>query len=87
MGALQSGQTVRPDAFKKAVDERSPLFIGFRQQDAHEFPTTLLDLLDEVYQGTTDNSDASEEDGNGIGIVSDDDGSKHTLEEGPHQKG
>ena len=85
MGALQSGQTVRPDAFKKAVDERSPLFVGFRQQDAHEFLTTLLDLLDEVYQGTTGNSDASVEDGNGISIVSDDDGSKHAPKEGPQQ--
>lgn len=48
--ALQRGETVHPEEFKKVVDERSPLFVGFRQQDAHEFLTTLLDLLDEAYQ-------------------------------------
>jgi ubiquitin C-terminal hydrolase len=47
---LQRGQTIKPVAFKAQVDERSPLFIGYRQQDAHEFLTTLLDLLDEDYK-------------------------------------
>jgi ubiquitin C-terminal hydrolase len=47
---LGQGETVQPDSFKNQVDERSPLFIGYRQQDAHEFLTTLLDLLDEDYK-------------------------------------
>lgn len=47
---LKSGRTISPHVFKSKVDERSPLFIGFRQQDAHEFLTTLLDLLDEDYK-------------------------------------
>lgn len=47
---LNRGETVRPDLFKTQVDERSPLFVGYRQQDAHEFLTTLLDLLDEDYK-------------------------------------
>ena len=47
---LDRGETVQPDSFKNQVDERSPLFIGYRQQDAHEFLTTLLDLLDEDYK-------------------------------------
>lgn len=59
--ALQRGETVHPEEFKKVVDERSPLFVGFRQQDAHEFLTTLLDLLDEVYQ-VPDNSTGSNDD-------------------------
>jgi ubiquitin C-terminal hydrolase len=50
MTALRSGETVHPASFKQAVDQRSPLFVGYRQQDAHEFLTTLLDLLDEAYQ-------------------------------------
>lgn len=50
MTLLRRGETVHPVSFKKAVDSRSPLFVGYRQQDAHEFLTTLLDLLDEVYQ-------------------------------------
>lgn len=47
---LAHGETFSPDAFKSKVDERSPLFIGYRQQDAHEFLTTLLDLVDEDYK-------------------------------------
>jgi ubiquitin C-terminal hydrolase len=49
MKKLQSGQTVHPEAFKKVMDTRSPLFIGYRQQDCHEFTTALLDLLGEDY--------------------------------------
>lgn len=47
---LDRGEIFRPEAFKSKVDERSPLFIGYQQQDAHEFLTTLLDLLDEDYK-------------------------------------
>jgi ubiquitin C-terminal hydrolase len=50
MDRLSSGETVRPEEFKSAMDEKSPLFVGFRQQDSHEFLTTLLDLLDEDYK-------------------------------------
>lgn len=60
--SLQEGETVRPDAFKKAVDERSPLFVGYRQQDAHEFLTTLLDLLDEAYQAPEATNDSTDDD-------------------------
>ncbi|KAI2499139.1 ubiquitinyl hydrolase [Fragilaria crotonensis] len=82
METLRSGETVRPDAFKKAVDERSPLFVGFRQQDAHEFLTTLLDLLDEVYQGTTDSNGSSSVDEDAISRVADGDDTKHPSKEG-----
>ena len=59
MNSLRIGETVRPDAFKQEIDERSPLFVGFHQQDAHEFLTTLLDLLDEVYKVSSfENDDA-----------------------------
>lgn len=47
---LGNKETVRPDTFKAKIDERSSLFIGYRQQDSHEFLTTLLDLLDEDYK-------------------------------------
>lgn len=49
MSQLAAGETVHPDEFKDAIDERSSLFIGYRQQDSHEFLITLLDLLDEDY--------------------------------------
>eukprot|EP00545_Synedropsis_sp_CCMP1620_P000513 CAMPEP_0119005596 /NCGR_PEP_ID=MMETSP1176-20130426/1819_1 /TAXON_ID=265551 /ORGANISM="Synedropsis recta cf, Strain CCMP1620" /LENGTH=563 /DNA_ID=CAMNT_0006957427 /DNA_START=134 /DNA_END=1825 /DNA_ORIENTATION=+ len=62
MTSLRSGETVHPTAFKKAVDKRSPLFVGYRQQDAHEFLTTLLDLLDEVYQAPESTSNDSNDD-------------------------
>jgi ubiquitin C-terminal hydrolase len=46
---IQGGQTVAPSALKEAMDEASPLFVGYRQHDAHEFLTTLLDLLNDLY--------------------------------------
>jgi len=39
-----------PENFKEAIDEISSLFVGYRQQDSHEFLTTVLELLDESYQ-------------------------------------
>jgi ubiquitin C-terminal hydrolase len=56
-------RTVAPNALKEAIDERSSLFLGFRQQDAHEFLTTLLDLLDEDYvkKAPTDTKDSMDE--------------------------
>ena len=50
MDSLAAGETVRPNEFKRLLDERTPLFVGFRQQDSHEFLTTLFDLLDEDYK-------------------------------------
>lgn len=47
---LMLGETVRPELLKIAIDQRSPLFHGFRQQDANELLVTLLDLLDEEYK-------------------------------------
>ena len=46
MDRLEKGTTVQIDDFKAIVDEQSPLFVGYDQQDAHEFITTLLDLID-----------------------------------------
>ena len=50
MKKLQSEKKVHPEAFKKVLDTRSHLFVGYRQQDCHEFTTTLLDLLSEDYK-------------------------------------
>jgi ubiquitin C-terminal hydrolase len=50
MERLGNGETVEPEKLKQEIDERSPLFIGYLQQDSHEFLTTLLDLLDEDYK-------------------------------------
>ena len=49
---LSWGETLRQDDFKSQVNERSSLFVGYRQQDSHEFLTTLLDLIDEDYKKT-----------------------------------
>ena len=62
MRRMADGETAAPYDFKSAMDERSDLFIGFRQQDSHEFLTTLLDLLDEDYKPTLQNSVSSEDD-------------------------
>jgi ubiquitin C-terminal hydrolase len=44
---LRNGKAVvRISDFKDIVDDRSRLFVGYDQQDAHEFITTLLDLID-----------------------------------------
>jgi ubiquitin C-terminal hydrolase len=50
MERLGNGETVEPEQLKQEIDERSPLFLGYLQQDSHEFLTTLLDLLDEDYK-------------------------------------
>ena len=60
---LDKGETIRPDDFKSQVDDRSSLFIGYRQQDSHEFLTALLDLLDEDYK-KKDEEQQQEEDQN-----------------------
>jgi ubiquitin C-terminal hydrolase len=60
---LKAGKTVRPEAFKEVMDERSPLFVGFRQQDSHEFLTTLLDMLDEDYKRKVEEEKEEEEEG------------------------
>lgn len=52
MKCINEGKTIQPDGFKCAMDSRTSLFVGFRQQDSHEFLTTLLDLLDEDYKGS-----------------------------------
>lgn len=58
---LKNGKTVLIDGFKSIIDERSPLFVGFEQQDAHEFITTLLDLMDvECKKKTSEISDDEE---------------------------
>lgn len=57
---LGNGETTSPAALKRAVDTLSPLFVGYRQQDSHEFLTTLLDLLDEAYKKTDEPIDSAE---------------------------
>jgi ubiquitin C-terminal hydrolase len=46
---LARGKSVRPVVLKDTVDTRSSLFVGYDQQDAHEFLTTLLGMLDDEY--------------------------------------
>lgn len=50
-----------PQAFKDALDDRTTLFHGYRQQDSHEFLTTLLDLLDEDYYSNDDDTERTEQ--------------------------
>jgi ubiquitin C-terminal hydrolase len=52
---LQKGETVRPVDFKQILDNKSALFCGYEQQDAHEFMTALLDMLDQDYKTNTVN--------------------------------
>lgn len=51
---LNRGESVRPADFKQELDVRTQLFVGYRQQDSHEFLTTLLDILDEDYKKVED---------------------------------
>ena len=59
MQRLNHGETVHPQEFKAVIDERSPLFVGYRQQDSHEFITNLLDFLDEDYAVKKENESQS----------------------------
>ena len=46
---VEFNNTVDPSNLKSVVDQLTPQFVGFEQQDAHEFLSTLLDLLhDEI---------------------------------------
>jgi len=69
--------TTSPSKLKQVLDEKTPLFLGYFQQDSHEFLSTLIDLLDEelkkvmldYHVGVTeileeDNSNAKEEETN-----------------------
>lgn len=56
---LKNGDTVHPADFKEAVDSISSLFMGYSQQDSHEFLTTILELLDDLYK-KEENTDISE---------------------------
>jgi ubiquitin C-terminal hydrolase len=58
---LSRGETVRPDDFKRCIDERTGLFLGYRQQDSHEFLTTLLDLIDEEYKAKKEEEEKKED--------------------------
>jgi ubiquitin C-terminal hydrolase len=57
---LANGETIRPDTFKHCIDERTSLFLGYRQQDSHEFLTTLLDLIDEEYKMKEEEKDTKQ---------------------------
>mmetsp|Transcript_5243 Transcript_5243/g.7575 ORF Transcript_5243/g.7575 Transcript_5243/m.7575 type:complete len:485 (-) Transcript_5243:148-1602(-) len=61
---LRKGETVHPANFKEAVDITSSLFVGYRQQDSHEFLTTVLELLDELYKLEANENDSTEKDEN-----------------------
>ena len=60
--SLNRGETVSPREFKDVIDERTPLFVGFRQQDAHELLSTLIDLLDEDYKKKVEQKENQDED-------------------------
>ena len=47
---------ISPQTLKDAMDERTTLFVGYRQHDAHEFITTLLDVLDADYKHPATNT-------------------------------
>lgn len=49
MASLAEGKTVSPTEFKQALDERTSLFLGYHQEDSHEFLTKFLDLIDADY--------------------------------------
>lgn len=59
---LKSGATVQPSNFKTAIDGTSPLFVGYLQQDSHEFLTTILELLDELYKVESDEDESTNQD-------------------------
>lgn len=50
MDRLGNGETVSSYDLKRCIDSRTALFLGYRQQDSHEFFTTLMDMLDEDYK-------------------------------------
>jgi len=51
-GQHHNFSAVDPTQLKKVIDEKTSLFVGFWQQDSHEFLSTLLDLLhDEIVEG------------------------------------
>ena len=54
---------IDPHDFKRVIDERSSLFVGYLQQDSHEFLTTLLDLLNEDYEQPKPDEEAQDTDG------------------------
>lgn len=68
---LHQGETVSPHAFKRVVDDKSPLFQGYRQQDAHEFLTTLLDLIDEDCKRTARNETVDHDEATAAGTALD----------------
>lgn len=51
---LLASETVSPHDLKRILDDHTPLFHGYYQQDAHEFLTTFLDLLDEDFKSNND---------------------------------
>lgn len=71
MASLRAGETVTPNEFKKALDERTSLFLGYHQEDSHEFLTTLLDLLDADYRVTANETSGC--DGEATAVKEEDD--------------
>lgn len=47
---LRKGVTVSPVEVKQVLDLKTQLFSGYQQQDAHEFITTFLDMINEEVQ-------------------------------------
>eukprot|EP00563_Minutocellus_polymorphus_P013321 CAMPEP_0181073260 /NCGR_PEP_ID=MMETSP1070-20121207/28989_1 /TAXON_ID=265543 /ORGANISM="Minutocellus polymorphus, Strain NH13" /LENGTH=662 /DNA_ID=CAMNT_0023154329 /DNA_START=1 /DNA_END=1986 /DNA_ORIENTATION=+ len=54
---------VNPRDFKQAIDSHAPQFVGFQQQDSHEFLGVLLDLLDEEVKARDQKAKASSNNG------------------------
>uniref|UniRef100_A0A7S2HH47 Ubiquitin carboxyl-terminal hydrolase n=1 Tax=Helicotheca tamesis TaxID=374047 RepID=A0A7S2HH47_9STRA len=52
---------VNPKRLKDVVDELTSQFTGYRQQDAHEFLSTLLDLLHDEMSASVDKGDAPQD--------------------------
>mmetsp|Transcript_46851 Transcript_46851/g.114264 ORF Transcript_46851/g.114264 Transcript_46851/m.114264 type:complete len:1056 (-) Transcript_46851:51-3218(-) len=89
---LVNGETIRPGNFKECIDDRTPLFVGYDQQDAHEFLTTLLDILDEDYKRkqkpeqedeneTSENDNSDDDDAQKDNIVADGDRDEQTNDD------
>jgi len=72
VGRLDRGEDAEPAALKGVVDRRTPLFEGYEQQDAHEFVTSVLDLLDEEYKKKQQKWKEQQKNGNDDGGGDDD---------------
>lgn len=92
MDRLGKGETVRPDKLKGCIDSRIDDFLGYRQQDAHEFLTKLFDTIDEDYkikpkpdEGTGD-GDGDGDEKNNVGSLESRDKSEKIIDDEVHDE-